>query len=83
LGWQSAQNYIMGNDEKINSLNIFKTITESDSPINLFSTLSDKLSMLPNDIKATKENIDEQDESGIYQNYLYFFMLNKFIEIND
>ncbi len=83
LGWQSAQNYIMGNDDKINSLNIFKTITESDSPINLFSILSDKLSVLSDDIKASKDKIDEKDESGIYQNYLYFFKLNKFLELND
>jgi hypothetical protein len=83
LGWQSAQNYILGNEEVINSLNMYKTILESDSPTNLFSILSDKLSVLPTNIKANTENIDELNASGIYQNYLYFFKLNKFIEINE
>lgn len=83
LGWQSAQNYILGNEEVINSLNMYKTILESDSPTNLFSILSDKLSVLPPNIKAKKDNLDEQDATGIYQYYLYFFKLNKFIEINE
>jgi hypothetical protein len=81
LGWQSAQNFILGNDDKINSSNIFKTITEADSPVNLFSILSDKLSVIPlGSIVAKKDNIEEKDQSGIYQNYLYFFKLNKFME---
>jgi hypothetical protein len=62
---------------------MYKTILESDSPTNLFSILSDKLTVLPPEVKANKENLDEQDASGIYQNYMYFFKLNKFIEINE
>ena len=59
LGWQSAQNYVMekSDDKRINSFNIYKTIIESDSPISLLSTLSDKIMPLSscdeknNDIK--------------------------------
>jgi hypothetical protein len=29
--------------------------------------------------EAKMENIDEVDETGVYQNYLYFFKSNKFI----
>lgn len=80
LGWQSAQNYIMGQNEKVNAFNLFKVITDSDSPTNLFSVLSDKLVVLHNQmIEANMEGIDDQDDAGIYQNYLYFFKLNKFI----
>jgi len=45
LGWLSAQNYIMGND-LINSFNIYKIITDSDSPVSLLSSLSDKVNLL-------------------------------------
>jgi hypothetical protein len=80
LGWQSAQNYIMGQNDKVNAFNLFKVITDSDSPTNLFSVLSDKLVVLHNQmIEANMEGIDDQDDAGIYQNYLYFFKLNKFI----
>ncbi len=79
LGWQSAQNYIMGNNELMNSFNIYKTITEADSPVSLLSTLSDKIIPLPiSNVKANKEKIDDI-EDGIYQNYLYYFRTNKFI----
>ena len=79
LGWQSAQNYIMGNNELMNSFNIYKTITEADSPVSLLSTLSDKIIPLPiSNVKANKEKIDDM-EDGIYQNYLYYFRTNKFI----
>lgn len=80
LGWSSAQNFIMGN-EVINSFNIYKIITDSDSPVSLLSTLSDKINPLQfNNIKAKIENIEEKDEDGIYQNYLHYFKANKFME---
>jgi hypothetical protein len=70
----------MGHKDKINAFNLFKVITDSDSPTNLFSVLSDKLTVLQNQhIEAKMENIDEVDETGVYQNYLYFFKSNKFI----
>jgi len=79
LGWQSAQNYILGNDLK-NSFNIYKLISEADSPVALLSTLSDKLSPLhDNNIKANINDID-YEVNGVYQNYLYYFKINKFIE---
>jgi hypothetical protein len=80
LGWQSAQNYIMGSDENINSFNIYKIISETDSPISLLSILSDKINPLPSsNIKAYKVEIDEEVD-GIYQNYLHYFNKNKFME---
>jgi len=80
LGWWSAQNYIMGNPEKKNSFNIFKMITETDSPNSLLSILSDKVNPLKkDDIIANDKNIDEHDENDIYQNYLHYFKKHKFI----
>ena len=80
LGWQSAQNYIIGNDDKINSFNIYKLIAESDSPVTLLSSISDKLNPIPmSKIMAKKDTIDNES-NGIYQNYLHYFSINKFIE---
>lgn len=79
LGWQSAQNYILGNDVK-NSFNMYKMITDADSPVTLLSSLSDKLSPIPIlNIVAKTEGMDK-DVNGIFQNYLYYFKANKFIE---
>jgi len=79
LGWQSAQNYILGNDVR-NSFNIYKMITEADSPVVLLSSLSDKLSPIPiRQIVAKTEDMDKE-VNGIFQNYLYYFKANKFIE---
>ncbi len=87
VGWLAAQNFIMGNDV-INSFNIYKIITESDSPISLLSALSDRVNSLPIDSIAEnkvnrKDNIDEIDTDGIYQNYLHYFKENKFLEGED
>ncbi|MHB8091109.1 MAG: DUF262 domain-containing protein [Syntrophales bacterium] len=80
LGWQSAQNYIMGNDVT-NSFNIYKIIIEADSPVSLLSALSDRVNpLLIKDIEAKKDNVDLQGEDGIYQNYLHYFKENKFME---
>ena len=48
LGWQSAQNYILERADKsiLNSLNIYKLISDTDTPISLLSILSDKLNPL-------------------------------------
>lgn len=74
LGWLSAQNFIMGND-KTNSFNIYKIITEADSPVSLLSTLSDRVNPLPfDDIKAKKDNVGEDE------NYLSYFDKYKFLE---
>lgn len=79
LGWLSAQNYIMGS-EVINSFNIYKSITEADSPITLLSELSDLVNPLPfKQIEADKKSINAKDSDGIYQNYLHFFKTNNFL----
>jgi hypothetical protein len=80
LGWLSAQNYIMGNPEITNSFNIYKTISDADSPVSLISELSDKVSPLQSGkIVAKKDNVHEKDRDDIYQNYLHYFEKNKFI----
>lgn len=81
LGWQSAQNYIMSNDDIKNSFNIYKIISEADSPVSLLSALSDRLNpLLSSDIKAKTDTLnDPADEDGIYQNYLHYFKTNKFM----
>ena len=80
LGWQSAQNYIISDLEKVNSFNMYKVIAEADSPISLLSELSDRISPLPIEKIEAKKDDMEQCINGIYQNYLHFFRINKFIE---
>lgn len=80
VGWLTAQNYIMGSGV-MNSFNIYKIITEADSPVSLLSALSDKVNPLPDKyIVAKKDNMDKPDEDKIYQNYLYFFKAKNFLE---
>jgi len=80
VGWLAAQNFIMGN-EVMNSFNIYKIITESDSPISLLSALSDSVNPIPVGLIVAKmDNVEEQDEDGVYQNYLHYFKVNKFME---
>ena len=87
LGWQSAQNYVLDDKcGKINSLNIYKTIADSDTPVSLLSMLADKLSPLSyDDINDNVyQGIDDgtfdkdKDEEGVYKNYLHFFKVNTF-----
>lgn len=92
LGWLSAQNYIMGWSDKINSFNMYQLISKQDSPTSLLSALADKLSPLSkDDIKDGKaqecyeysgkgeklKNLKDEND-GIYENYLYFFLANGF-----
>lgn len=79
LGWQSAQNYILGNDEIINSFNIYKSITDADSPVSLLSTLSDMIIPLPKKEIVVKLDDLDSEINGIYQNYLHYFKINKFM----
>ena len=92
LGWLSAQNYIMGWSEKINTFNMYKLIAKQDTPASLLSALADKLYPLSNndikdgwaqecyeysgDGKALKELKDKND--GVYKNYLFFSQINGF-----
>lgn len=87
LGWQSAQNYILEQSDRdlVNSLNIYKLISDSDTPAALLSFLADKLTPLSkNDIsdKRIEKSIDEETidrkEKEIYCNYLHFFKVNTF-----
>jgi hypothetical protein len=82
VGWLTAQNYIMGNDA-VNAFNIYKIITEADSPVSLLNILSDKINPLPTlSIATMPENIDEK-EDGVFQNYLHYFKVYKFMEDGD
>ena len=85
LGWQSAQNYVLERSDRINSLNIYKLIADSDNPISLLSVLADKLNPLsPDDIdddvyeKIENGTIDDKDEEGICVNYFQFFIDNNY-----
>ena len=85
VGWLNAQNYIMGTANKegiVNSFNLYRTITEADSPMTLLSILADRIMPLPADLiaaNAKQDTIDKVDEeTGIYQNYLHYFDVNGF-----
>ena len=87
LGWRSAQNYILQRSQRtvINSINIYKLITDSDAPLSLLSSLADALNPLTKmDVcdkvydEIEKGNIDKVDDEGIYINYLHFFKNNTF-----
>lgn len=88
LGWQSAQNYILEHPARniVNAINIYKHITESDTPVALMSSLADRLfplsyKLLPDKLSDIIDNhlIDEKDDHGIYKHYLYFFKLNSYL----
>ena len=82
LGWQSAQNYVLENSDKINSLNIYKTIADSDTPVSLLSLMADRLTPLtPNEIRNIKYDETKLNEvvNGVHTQYLYFIKLNNFI----
>ena len=85
VGWLTAQNYIMGTANKegiVNSFNLYRTITEADSPMTLLSMLADRIMPLSADdivANAKQDTIDDVDEeTGIYQNYLHYFDVNGF-----
>lgn len=89
LGWFSAQNYILERcrEDIINSLNIYKVIADSDTPVSLLSILADKLSPLSvNDVYYNlKEVIDngnvDNEEDGVFVNYLHFFKTSTFFSM--
>lgn len=84
LGWQSAQNYVLERSDKINSLNIYKLIADSDNPISLLSILSDRLNPLSYDdindnvYQGVEDETVDNAEDGVYVNYLHFFRTNQF-----
>ena len=86
VGWLVAQNYVMGTTSKeglVNGFNIYKVISESDSPSVLLSKMADMVAPISTSkIKANMDGIgeDDKDENGVYQNYLYYFAKHKFWE---
>lgn len=85
VGWLVAQNYIMGDPVKdglVNAFNIFKILSESDSPGILLSNLTDLLRPLQTGkIRADRKDVNSIDEkNGAFENYLYFFKKYKFWE---
>ena len=86
VGWLVAQNYIMGTVKKseiLNGFNIYKVISESDSPSVLLGKMSDLVAPLETfRIKANMEDVDDfaDAEKGIYSNYLHYFKEYKFWE---
>jgi hypothetical protein len=96
VGWRVAQNFVMEYNSKLNSLNIYKVISDSDSPANLLSRLANKLKPLKeSDIADNqksdnknydKTNMDDKDndnkdnENKVYLHYLHFFIKHRFWE---
>ena len=84
LGWQSAQNYVLEYNDKINSLNIYKIIADIDTPVSLLSILADKLTPLSSEdiydnvYQGIEEGTVDDMEDGVYINYLHFFKVNNF-----
>ncbi len=82
LGWASAQHYILetGMNQKQNSMNIYKQISEADTPSSLLSVLADKLVPILNtedDVDVTdKDEIESEDWA--YKDYRHFFKINNF-----
>jgi hypothetical protein len=71
LGWPSAQNYIMGKGGRVNALNIFKIISDSDTPTSLMSSLDELL------VPLTWDRIRHSDENK--SEYLQFFISYNFL----
>lgn len=80
LGWLSAQNYIMGEDETANSFNMYKLIVSHDTPASLLSALADRLRPLRLSKLKHRKGKDgfesqgkERPADGICGSYLHFF----------
>ena len=88
LGWQSAQNYVLERNQGVvvNTVNIYKMIADSDTPLSLLSGLTNVLTPLcEEDILDKKvadglheELLDTSDGEGVFLNYLHFFKENRF-----
>lgn len=86
LGWLSAQNYILGQGLRtdiVNSMNIYRCISQADSPASLLSILADKLRPLNmNKIPINIEDVDldrDVDDDGVHKHYLHYFKENNFL----
>lgn len=87
LGWKSAQNYVLerSNRPLVNSFNIYKLISDADTPVSLLSAMADILNPLPKGKishwvkEAFAKDTLNMKEGGIYINYLHFFSDNRFL----
>lgn len=80
LSWHYAQNYILSEGhgkELTNSLNMYKLISQSDSPITLLSSLADII----RPIFLSQEKIKDIDDktNEIFNNYLHYFKKYSFL----
>ena len=77
LGWQSTQNYILGGSGRVNEGNIYKLITDSDTPLSLLSAMEDRLSPI-----SVGEDVGDIDckVDGVYRHYLHFFAKYNFLD---
>jgi hypothetical protein len=82
LGWASAQKYIMGKANAVNSFNLYKCISEAPAPTVLLSELADRIKPLPSGRLASNakaENIDEKEKDGVvFSYYLHYFKVHNF-----
>ncbi len=81
VGWLVAQNYIAGTPSKSgikNSFNIYKIISESDSPSILLGKMADMLIPIKKIINDSDVD-DKNEETDTYKNYLHFFKELKYI----
>ena len=61
-------------DNVVNGFNIYKIISDSDTPSSLLSKLVRKINPLPKDVAAYKNNMDiDAKEDEIYTHYLHYF----------
>ena len=64
----------------VNGFNIYKVISESESPSALLSRMTDMTAPLEaSKIMANNDEVNEEKD-GVYQNYLHFFIYHKFWE---
>lgn len=82
LGWDSAQNYILGTTKRLNSMNIYQAILQADSPSDLFGDLREKLRPLPQDTVMHKSSVRNVDSDGNEnsKSYLKHFKTNWVME---
>lgn len=84
VGWLVAQNYVMGDSKKegiVNGFNIYKVISESDSPGVLLSKMADMIVPIRPYADPDREvDIDAKDEDEVYLDYLHYFSEHKFLE---
>ena len=77
LGWQSAQNYILGNRDVKNSFNIYKLISDADTTGSLLSHIADKLQPLAE--SAFNEKAKKPVKNAEIKGYMQHFEKYNFV----